>query len=217
MPNLITGGWYDYYSNETFRMYDDFCREAPDALKKSHRVLIGPWTHGMNASSKLGQLDYGPEAMKENDHTHRWLEVMLKGGTAEQYQKAPIRFFVMGENVWRDEYEWPLARTKWTTFYLHSGGGATRMSGPGVSRSGCLCAIDPLLPHAQQCFRQARAIRPRGPDAESPQRLFVEERDILAHADEEDLPTRRMHLEVLNPVGRVAPLAARRLRHVAVR
>ena len=34
----------------------------------------------------------------------------------------PVYVFVMGENVWRDEHEWPLARTKWTPWYLHAGG-----------------------------------------------------------------------------------------------
>ena len=47
---------------------------------------------------------------------------------------APIRIFVMGENVWRDEWEWPLARTEWTSWYLHSGGHANTSDGDGVPR-----------------------------------------------------------------------------------
>ena len=37
----------------------------------------------------------------------------------------------MGENVLRDEYEWPLARTEWTCFYLHSYGKANTALGNG--------------------------------------------------------------------------------------
>ena len=33
-----------------------------------------------------------------------------------------VRLFVMGDNVWRDEDDWPLARTQWTRWYLHPGG-----------------------------------------------------------------------------------------------
>ena len=33
----------------------------------------------------------------------------------------------MGANVWRDEHEWPLARTQWTSYFLH-GGGDRRLS-----------------------------------------------------------------------------------------
>ena len=37
----------------------------------------------------------------------------------------------MGENRWRDEQEWPLARARTTEYYLHSGGHAGTLSGDG--------------------------------------------------------------------------------------
>jgi putative CocE/NonD family hydrolase len=45
--------------------------------------------------------------------------------------EAPIRLFVMGANRWRDEWEWPLARTQFTPYYLHSGGRANSLFGDG--------------------------------------------------------------------------------------
>jgi putative CocE/NonD family hydrolase len=47
-------------------------------------------------------------------------------------KEPPVRIFVMGENVWRDENEWPLARTRWTKYYLHSGGRANTLAGDGT-------------------------------------------------------------------------------------
>jgi hypothetical protein len=38
----------------------------------------------------------------------------------------------MGENRWRDEGEWPLRRTQWTHFYLHSQGSANSRLGDGL-------------------------------------------------------------------------------------
>ena len=38
----------------------------------------------------------------------------------------------MGEDHWRDESEWPLARTRATPYYLHSGGRANRARGDGA-------------------------------------------------------------------------------------
>jgi putative CocE/NonD family hydrolase len=38
----------------------------------------------------------------------------------------------MGENVWRKENEWPLARTQYTNWYLHSGGAANTSGGDGT-------------------------------------------------------------------------------------
>ena len=38
----------------------------------------------------------------------------------------------MGTNRWRDENEWPLARTQWQRYYLHSRGRANSASGDGA-------------------------------------------------------------------------------------
>ena len=131
-PALLTGGWYDYYAGETFANYRSLVESAPDqALARSHRVIVGPWTHGINSSSKLGQVDFGPDAVRENDSTTRWLDCVLKGGDVQSFQKAPIRIFVMGANHWREEHEWPLARTEFTKFHLHSGGRANSLLGDG--------------------------------------------------------------------------------------
>ena len=43
-----------------------------------------------------------------------------------------MKIFVMGENVWRDENEWPLARTRYTPYYFHSQGGANSAAGDGT-------------------------------------------------------------------------------------
>ena len=43
-----------------------------------------------------------------------------------------LHIFVMGENAWREEHEWPLARTQYTPVYLNSAGGANSASGNGV-------------------------------------------------------------------------------------
>jgi len=133
MPVLLTGGWYDYYPGETFANYQSLVDQAPTrALAESHRVVVGPWTHGISPSSRLGQLDFGPEALREGDSTLRWLECLLKGGDPKDFQAAPIRIFVMGANLWRDEYEWPLARTKLVRFYLHSDGATNSLLGSGL-------------------------------------------------------------------------------------
>lgn len=122
-PTLITGGWYDNYAAESVHMYHALVEGAPtEALRKGHRLLIGPWTHGVNWQTVLGDLDFGPAAKAEDDHTFRWLSTLLNGGTPEEVLPAPIRIFVMGNNAWRDEYEWPLARTQWTNLFLGAGG-----------------------------------------------------------------------------------------------
>jgi putative CocE/NonD family hydrolase len=61
----------------------------------------------------------------------RWFDHWLKGQDSGVLDEAPLRLFVMGDNRWRDEREWPLARTEWTALYLHSQGRANTLYGDG--------------------------------------------------------------------------------------
>lgn len=122
VPVLMTGGWYDYYAGDVFLTFQAL-QSAPDPkVAASHRIIVGPWTHGLRYNSILGDFDFGHEATKEDDHNVRWLDTLLKDDDSAAFMEAPIRIFVMGENVWRDEWEWPLARTEFTPFYLHGNG-----------------------------------------------------------------------------------------------
>jgi putative CocE/NonD family hydrolase len=51
--------------------------------------------------------------------------------TADYGAGPPVRIFVMGENRWRDEPGWPLARARATPFYLQSAGSANTLNGDG--------------------------------------------------------------------------------------
>lgn len=55
----------------------------------------------------------------------RWFDYTLKG-VAGGLAEKPVRIFVMGENVWREEEDWPLARARNVRFHLHSGVGLIR-------------------------------------------------------------------------------------------
>jgi putative CocE/NonD family hydrolase len=126
MPVLLTGGWYDNYAAENVTNFLGLRQNAPTTkLRDSHRMLIGPWSHGILSTSVLGELDFGPKATGENDASNRWLDTILHGKAPSEFQKAPIRIFVMGLNRWRDEYEWPLGRTRYVNYYLQYGGRLT--------------------------------------------------------------------------------------------
>ena len=60
-----------------------------------------------------------------------WYDHWLRGIDNGADKATAVKIFVMGENKWRDENEWPLARTKWSDFYLHSSGGANTGRGNG--------------------------------------------------------------------------------------
>ena len=62
----------------------------------------------------------------------RWFRRWLLGEDNGIDREPPVRIFVMGANVWRDEQEWPLARTSYAKYYLHSGGRANSLFGDGA-------------------------------------------------------------------------------------
>ncbi|MBU2497583.1 MAG: CocE/NonD family hydrolase [Proteobacteria bacterium] len=66
----------------------------------------------------------GPGRPWSHNHEHvlRWYDHWLKGIDTGIMNEPPIQLFVQGINQWRDEFEWPLARTKWTKYYLRSNG-----------------------------------------------------------------------------------------------
>jgi len=47
-----------------------------------------------------------------------WYDYWFKGAKNGAMDGEPIQLYIMGENKVRSEKEWPMARTKWTDFYL---------------------------------------------------------------------------------------------------
>jgi putative CocE/NonD family hydrolase len=62
----------------------------------------------------------------------RWFDFWLKGEDNGILNEPQVKIFVMGENVWRDENEWPLARTWYIDYYFHSNGNANTLNGDGA-------------------------------------------------------------------------------------
>jgi putative CocE/NonD family hydrolase len=129
---LHISGWYDDEQIGTPINYIGMTtRGATAEARANQRLLMGPWGHATNAGARLGAVDFGPQAIIDllAEET-RWYDHYLKGKPVQV--GVPVRLFVMGSNTWRDEQEWPLARTQWTSYYLHSQGHANSLSGDGI-------------------------------------------------------------------------------------
>ncbi|MGH9882804.1 MAG: CocE/NonD family hydrolase, partial [Pyrinomonadaceae bacterium] len=133
VPVLGISGWYDDEQVGTpLNFIGMTTRGADEKLRRSQKLLMGPWPHAVNSGTKLGEVDFGPTAVIDlNGYWLRWFDYWLKGTDNGIMSEPPVRIFVMGENAWRNENEWPMARTRWTKYYLHSGGHANTLSGDG--------------------------------------------------------------------------------------
>ena len=132
VPVFHVSGWYDDEQIGTPMNYAGMATGArTEATRQAQRLLMGPWGHAFNTTQKLGEVDFGRDALVDYERmTADWLDAVL--GRSGALPGAPVRLFVMGVNRWRDEMEWPLARTRFTDYFLHSNGSANSRYGDGA-------------------------------------------------------------------------------------
>lgn len=145
VPSLNIGGWYDVFLKGTLVSYTGMIKKArSERARNGQKLLIGPWPHARNANGPgFRDMNFGPAANVAFDSLYvPWFAHWLKGESNAYLNEPPVRIFVMGDNRWRSEREWPLARTQYTKYYIHSQGGANSASGSGT--------LDRTLPKAEQ-------------------------------------------------------------------
>jgi putative CocE/NonD family hydrolase len=97
-----------------------------DEARRGQRLLIGPWTHGVPTLDKttFAGVDYGPNAgFDYTEYLLRYFDYWLKGVDTGFTQEPPVRYFVMGDNVWRTAGDWPPPGTRATDLALTADGG----------------------------------------------------------------------------------------------
>lgn len=132
-PALIMGGWYDLYAAQAFSNYNGMRLHGGSPEARQSRLIVGPWPHALSTSTQTGDVDFGPRSLADLDGLEsRWFEHWLDGKDTGILHEPPLRLFIMGVNQWRNEHEWPLGRTQWQNWYLHSGGHANTVIGDGM-------------------------------------------------------------------------------------
>ena len=115
-PMLHLAGWFDLFLDEALATFS-----ALSAHDVPQRIIIGPWFHGSFGGRQSGGVDFGATAVTDLFAIERrWHDHWLRGIDTGMLDEAPIRLFVMGDDVWRDEHEWPLARTDWQRWHLQT-------------------------------------------------------------------------------------------------
>ncbi len=131
---LHGGGWHDLFLKGSIKNFTGLQKQAGTAAARAgQRLIIGPWAHAPTSSEgKIGDVVFGKSAAVDLTATAlKWFDYALKGVNNEYSNSAPVQLFIMGDNVWRSEQEFPLARTRYTNYYLHSTSRANGISGDG--------------------------------------------------------------------------------------
>ncbi len=118
---LNFSGWHDeaYGPDGATTNFNGLLAVRRGEINPRTRTIIGPWTHGGQDERKSGERDFGPTAPLDYDALIlRWMDHYLQGADNGIDREAPVRIFVMGANVWRDEPAWPLQRAKIKPLYF---------------------------------------------------------------------------------------------------
>jgi len=131
VPTLNVTGWFDANHPGSPMNYLAMKQHGGSPEARRPRLVIGAWQHGIN-TQKVGAVDYGSENVLDWDgYVCRFFDFHLKGEQNGLNDELPVHLFVMGENRWRAEHDWPLPQTRWTKFYFHSEGKANTLRGDG--------------------------------------------------------------------------------------
>jgi uncharacterized protein len=195
VPTFNIGGWYDIFLADTLAHY-----RAMRALGRPTKLLVGPWAHG-RSMNPIGELNFGFGAQTAlidlqqdlGSLQLRWFDHWLKGIDSGLLAEPPVRLFVMGANVWRDEPDWPLARAVDTPLYLRAGG---RLSAerPGADEPPDRYTYDPRDPVPTR--GGALLMTPEYPPGPFDQRAIEARPDVLVYTT----PPLEHDTEVTGPI-----------------
>jgi uncharacterized protein len=118
-------GYYDICAGEAV---DNFLR-LPDGKKQ---LILGPWDHSTIGKQVVAGFDFGPGANLDIDGENlQWFDRFLKL-TPDAEPFPVVRYFLMGDNLWRTATRWPPTEATTTPVYLHSRGKARTRGGDGT-------------------------------------------------------------------------------------
>ncbi|MEO2012872.1 MAG: CocE/NonD family hydrolase [Fuerstiella sp.] len=130
VPNLNFIGWCDHCNGNMLLDRTIMSEAATPMARSGSRTIVGPWAHSKNR--RYGNIDFGPEATVDVTELQiQWFDYWLKKKQNGMDKTSAWKIFVMGDNSWRNEKEWPLQRTEKKSLFISSNGAANMPAGDG--------------------------------------------------------------------------------------
>lgn len=119
-------GWFDAMKDTTVDNYQAVRDHGSEYAKKNNKLLIGPWTHSAVMDTCHDGVDFGEENSRVGQNVTgqliRWFNRYMKPECADVDTGAQVRYYVMVENAWREDTNWPPLAAADTPLYLQAGG-----------------------------------------------------------------------------------------------
>ncbi|MFC2164134.1 CocE/NonD family hydrolase [Acidobacteriota bacterium] len=137
VPALHVDSWYNGCIDETLYLFNLFQRNAvSERCRDNQFVIVSPTSHCRSERATeqtiVGERTVGDARLDYWGIYVKWFDYWLKGIDNRITNMPKVQIYIMGENKWRSENEWPLARTQYTKYYLHSDGYANSRFGTGT-------------------------------------------------------------------------------------
>ncbi len=134
VPTIHVTTWYDPGQREVLELMNLMARNATSEKGRHQVALVGPGGHCAledgTEDTVYGERHQGDTRIDAWTIYLDWFDRWVRGKDNGAEGMPKLRIFVMGKG-WREESEWPLARTQWTKLYLASGGRANSRFGDG--------------------------------------------------------------------------------------
>ena len=136
-PAIHMSSWYDFSVEETLFAAKYFSDNAvTKTVAENQFVIIAPTGHcdfdQSGENTKVGELYIGDATFDYFGTYLKWFDYWLKGQKNSVTDMPKVQYYTIGKNEWQSADEWPLPETKFTKYYLHSGGNANSRYGDGI-------------------------------------------------------------------------------------
>lgn len=113
IPILLTEGWYDFYIEGMFSMWE----RLPAATKQQSALIVGPWGH----STQVRNAEYPlPNGNLPEDFIVEWFNSIRKGRLYPYAKCNKVNYYSIGGDYWTSA-EYPVREPARRRYYFHPG------------------------------------------------------------------------------------------------
>lgn len=138
VPALHISSWYDSGVAEVLLEFNLLSTNAESAVARDNQfAVISPTNHcqsevATTEHTLVGGRKLGDARFEYYSLYLKWFDYWLKNIENGVTNMPKLMLYVMGKDIWRGEQEWPLSRTSYLRYYLHSDGHANSRTGTGM-------------------------------------------------------------------------------------
>ncbi len=122
VPLLMGSGWFDHYPAAVLRAFTDLRARSAEPVRGMHKLIMGPWSHGEVDFEEQGDLRFPDAVNTLRDAALQFFAYHLLGAKNGWPLLPAVRYYQMGENVWKQLDGWDARPRTAYTLHLHADG-----------------------------------------------------------------------------------------------